>query len=160
MDASFLSLIGGCIAGDGPSWEAFFSEYFSIATQLLNHRYPSFTPAENDDIIQNVFMKLSRGGLKNFKGTTGYEFIAYFKQITKNEAFTWLKQKNRRAREISIEESDPEDDDAPSPPILADNSFRPDKAIEIKNLLEARRIQGQRNRRNHGNSHGNGGLAL
>jgi RNA polymerase sigma factor (sigma-70 family) len=136
MNAAFLSLIGRCIDGDGPSWEAFFSAYAAIAIQLLNYRYPSFTPAENHDIVQNIFLKLSRGGLSNFKGTTVHEFLAYFNRTTRNEAFTWLKQRKRREREISIDQENDPADDAPSPPILPDNSFRPDKAVEIKNLLE------------------------
>jgi RNA polymerase sigma-70 factor (ECF subfamily) len=137
MDAKFLSLIGACIAGDGPAWEAFSREYGSVAIQFLSYRYSSLTTDEHYDILQNVFVKLAHGGLGSFKGATEYEFISYFKRITKNEAFTWLKQRKRREQEISIDqENDPEDDDAPSPPILADNSLRPDKTIEIKNLLE------------------------
>ena len=142
MDAKLLSLIGSCIAGDGPSWETFFSEYGAIAVQLLNHRYPSFTPSENDDIIQNIFVKLTNGGLRNFNGTTVYEFLAYFRKIAANEAFTWLRYKKRREREISIDlETDSDNENAPSAPILADHTFRPDKAAEVKDLL-ARVLEG------------------
>jgi RNA polymerase sigma-70 factor (ECF subfamily) len=136
MNAEFLSLISGCIVGDGPSWEAFYSEYGSVAIQFLNYRYSSLTTDEHHDILQNVFVKLAHGGLSNFKGATTYEFIAYFKRIIKNEAFTWLKQRKRREREISIDQENDPEDDSPSPPILSDNRLRPDKAVEIKNLFE------------------------
>lgn len=137
MDDEFLSFIGRCIAGDGPSWDAFFSQYGSITAQFLNKRYPLLSSDENDDIIQNIFMKLSRGGLRNFNGTTGYEFLAYFRQITVNETFSWLRQRKRREREISIDQdADPDDESAHSAPDLADNSFRPDRAAEVKELLE------------------------
>jgi RNA polymerase sigma-70 factor (ECF subfamily) len=137
MDAAFLALIDRCINGDDPAWEVFFSEYGSIAIKLLNHLYPSFTSAENDDIIQNIFIKLTNGGLRNFNGATVYEFLAYFRKIAANEAFTLLRYKKRREREVSIDqEPDESDENAPSAPILADNTFRPDKAAEVKDLLE------------------------
>ena len=82
MDAKLLSLIGSCIAGDGPSWITFFLKFGSIAVQILNKSYPVLSPDENEDIIQNIFVKLTNGGLKNFNGTTVYEFLAYFRKIT------------------------------------------------------------------------------
>jgi RNA polymerase sigma-70 factor (ECF subfamily) len=136
MGDEFLSFIGRCVAGDGPSWDAFFSKYGSIAIQFLNKKYPHLSSDENGDIIQNVFVKLTKGGLRNFKGTTVYEFLAYFRKIAANEALTWLRNKKRREREISIDqETDSDDSDAPSAPILADNTFRPDRAAEVKDLL-------------------------
>jgi len=136
MDDEFLSFIRRCLAGDGPSWDAFFSQYGSIALQILTRRYPVLSSDENDDIIQNIFIKLTNGGLGNFNGTTGYEFLAYFRQITANEAFTWLRNRKRREREISIDqEPDEGDENAPSAPTLADNTYRPDRAAEVKGLL-------------------------
>ena len=91
MDAKLLSLIGNCISGDGPSLDTFFSKYGSIAIQILNKNYPILSPDENDNIIQNIFIKLTNGGLSNFNGATVYEFLAYFRKIAANEAFTWLR---------------------------------------------------------------------
>jgi RNA polymerase sigma factor (sigma-70 family) len=137
MDDEFLSFIGRCISGDGPSWDTFFSKYGSIAKQILNKNYPFLSPDENDDIIQNIFIKLTNGGLKNFNGTTVYEFLAYFRKIAANEAFTCLRYKKRREREISIDpESDSDNENTPSAPILADNNIIPDRAAEVKDLLE------------------------
>jgi RNA polymerase sigma factor (sigma-70 family) len=142
MDDEFLTFIGRCNAGDGPSWDAFFSKYGSIAVQFLNKRYPVLSSDEKDDIIQNIFSKLANGGLRNFNGTTRYEFLAYFRQIAANETFTWLRYKKRRVREVSIDqETDDGDQNAPTAPILADNTFRPDRAAEVKDLL-ARVMEG------------------
>lgn len=142
MDAAFLALIDRCISGDSPSWDTFFSKYGSIAIQILNKNYSILSPDENDDIIQNIFIKLTNGGLRNFNGTTVYEFLAYFRKIAANEAFTLLRYKKRREREVSIDqEPDEGDENAPSAPILADNTFRPDKAAEVKDLL-ARVMEG------------------
>jgi RNA polymerase sigma factor (sigma-70 family) len=136
MDDEFLSFIGRCNTGDGPSWDVFFSKYGSIAIQFLTRRYPVLSSDENDDITQNIFIKLANGGLRNFNGTTGYEFLAYFKKIAANEAFTWLRGKKRQGREISIDQEPDEGNvNAPSAPILADNTFRPDRAAEVKDLL-------------------------
>ena len=105
------SLIKACLSGDETCWNDFFHKFGSLAIHILTNRYPAFTPDENDDIIQNIFIKLSRGGLRNFNGTTGYEFLAYFKQITVNEAFTWLRLIKRREREISIDQDTDSDDE-------------------------------------------------
>jgi hypothetical protein len=53
MDDEFLSFIGRCISGDGPSWDTFFSKYGSIAVQILNKSYTILPPDENDDISQS-----------------------------------------------------------------------------------------------------------
>ena len=53
-----------------------------------------------------------------------------------------LRYKKRREREVSIDqETDSGNENAPSAPILADNTFRPDKAAEVKDLL-ARVMEG------------------
>ena len=114
---------------------------FSPNTALLPYKSSTkftlfFTSDENDDIIQNIFIKLTNGGLRNFNGATVYEFLAYFRKIAANEAFTWLRYKKRREREISIDpEPDSDNENTPSAPILADNTFRPDRAAEVKDLL-------------------------
>ena len=129
MDDELLSFIGRCISGDGPSWEYLFLKYGSIAIQILNKSYPILSPDENDDIIQNIIIKLTNGALRNFNGATVYEFLAYFRKIAANEAFTWLRHKKRREPGSIPIDQEPDDgaENAPSAPILADNNIRPER---------------------------------
>ncbi|MCL2760381.1 MAG: sigma-70 family RNA polymerase sigma factor [Desulfuromonadales bacterium] len=137
MNEEFLTFINSCIAGDSQSWNDFFSKYGSLATKTLNRYFSKLSSDEKDDIIQNILVKLLNNGLKNFKGTTKYEFLAYFKQITIREASSYVRSTKHRKEEISIDqEIDFDDGNVHSAPDLVDNTFRPDKAAEIRNLLE------------------------
>ena len=75
------SVIRGCLSGDETVWSAFFTEYAPIAMNILNRRLGDLSLDEKEDIIQNTFSKLLKGGLKNFRGSTMYEFLAYFRRI-------------------------------------------------------------------------------
>ena len=57
-----------------------------------------------------------KGGLKNFRGSTGYEFLAYFKRIVMNEAFTYLKSGKGRKETVSLDQE--ADGDQPELPGL------------------------------------------
>ncbi len=87
------SVVRDCLSGNEAAWSAFFTEYASIAMNILNRRLGDLSLDEKEDIIQNTFSKLLKGGLKNFRGSTVYEFLAYFRRIVMNEALTYLKSK-------------------------------------------------------------------
>ncbi len=75
------SVVKGCLSGDETVWNVFFTEYAPIAMNILNRRVGGLSLEEKEDIIQNTFSKLLKGGLKNFRGSSGYEFLAYFRRI-------------------------------------------------------------------------------
>src|SRR5208337_5572132 len=85
------SVVRGCLSGNETAWSAFFTEYAPIAMNMLGRRLGDLSVDEKEDIIQNTFSKLLKGGLKNFRGSTMYEFLAYFRRIVLNEALTYLK---------------------------------------------------------------------
>ena len=58
---------------------------------ILHHGLEDVSLDEKEDIVQNTFSKLLKGGLRNFRGSSGYEFLAYFKRIVLNEAKTYMK---------------------------------------------------------------------
>jgi RNA polymerase sigma factor (sigma-70 family) len=98
------SVIAGCLSGKETVWSAFFTEYAPIAMNILNHRLGDLSLDEKEDIIQNTFSKLLKGGLKNFRGSTMYEFLAYFKRIVLNEALTYLKSGREWRDAISLDQ--------------------------------------------------------
>ncbi len=102
------SVVAGCLSGNETAWSAFFTEYASIAMNMLNRRLGDLSLDEKEDIIQNMFSKLLRGGLKNFRGSTRYEFLAYFRRIIMNEALSYLKSGREPKDNVSLDqERDP-----------------------------------------------------
>ncbi len=98
------SVVAGCLSGDETAWSAFFTEYAPIAMNILNRRLGDLSLDEKEDIIQNTFSKLLKGGLKHFRGSTGYEFLAYFKRIVVNEALSYLKSGRERKDTVSLDQ--------------------------------------------------------
>ncbi|MGA3175642.1 MAG: RNA polymerase sigma factor [Syntrophorhabdales bacterium] len=98
------SVIQGCLSADGAAWNSFFSEYAPMAMNLLGRMADALSIEEKEDIVQNTFSKLLKGGLKNFRGTTRYEFFAYFKKIVINEARTYLKSEKEWKNKLSFDE--------------------------------------------------------
>lgn len=98
------AVIRGCLSGSETAWSAFFTEYAPIAMNILTHKVGDLSLEEKEDIIQNTFSKLLRGGLKHFRGSTRYEFLAYFKRIAMNEAFSYLKSGKERKDAVSLDQ--------------------------------------------------------
>lgn len=88
MADNIISIIEGCLTGNANSWDALFKEFAPMAMNILNGRFSGTSVHEKEDIIQNVFVKLIKGGLNNFRGTSKYEFLSYFKRIVHNEALS------------------------------------------------------------------------
>ena len=98
------SVVRDCLSGNEAAWSAFFTEYASIAMNILSRRLGDLSLDEKEDIIQNTFSKLLKGGLKNFRGSTVYEFLAYFRRIVMNEALTYLKSQKGWEDTISLDQ--------------------------------------------------------
>lgn len=136
------ALIQGCITNDRASWNVLFQTCSSVAAGTLRTYYTSLSPDEHDDVISNIYTKLIDGGLNNFRGKTKYELLGYFKTITRNEAISYLRQKMKKDRNASLDQTDDEDgQESPLQYLLKDNSLRPDSIAEINDLY--RRAMGQ-----------------
>ncbi len=98
------SVVRGCLSGNETAWSAFFTEYAAIAMNILNRRLVDLSLDEKEDIIQNTFSILLKGGLKNFRGSTMYEFLAYFRRIVLNEALTYLKSGREWKDTVSLDQ--------------------------------------------------------
>ena len=110
------SVVRDCLSGNETAWSAFFTEYAPIGMNILSRRLADLSLDEKEDIIQNTFSKLLKGGLKNFRGSTVYEFLAYFRRIVMNEALTYLKSGRGWEDTISLDQE--ADRDQPQLPQL------------------------------------------
>ena len=135
MVEDVLLLIDGCLREEELAWNVFVKEFGSMAVNILR-KFSDLTPPDQENIIQNVFIKLFKGGLSNFHGSTKYEFFKYFKTIVIHEGITYLKSKGRDKENISLNGEDSEGfsikDSIPS----QDHISRPDLTTEGKETLE------------------------
>lgn len=99
MTDEFVFLIQGCRAGIEESWNAFHKEYARIAMNILDSKFPNLSADDKDDVVQNVFVKLHKGGLENFRGGSKYEFLAYFKTMVINAAKSHYSSTARKNEE-------------------------------------------------------------
>jgi RNA polymerase sigma factor (sigma-70 family) len=104
MIEDVVSVIKACLSADGVAWKVFFTEYAPTAMSMLSRAVPDLSPQEKEDVIQNTFSKLLKGGLKNFRGSTRYEFLAYLKQIVLNEARTYLRSERDWRGRLSLDQ--------------------------------------------------------
>ncbi len=135
MAEDVIHIIHRCLAGDEEAWNAFHREYSRIAIALLRWKFPVIID-NHDDIVQRTFTNLISFGLKNFKGTTKYEFLPYFKTIVRNEALRCIDdQKRRRTDSLHNDHVESEGGsavfDIPDP----DSGARPDRKVEAKELV-------------------------
>ena len=142
MDDDIVPLINACLSGDGAAWRVLYLGYAPVALNILRKRYSSLSPDDHDDIVQIIFAKLVKNGLRNFRGATGYEFIRYVETMTVREAYSYRRQNSRADNNLSLDQTDDENGhDSPFQHLLKDNSLRPDTIAEINNLF--RRAMGQ-----------------
>lgn len=96
-----LLIIRGCLGGEARAWDNFVKEFGSVAENIIR-KFTNLASYDRENIIQNVFVKLLRGGLEDFQGTTKYEFLKYFKKIVINEGISYFKSQRRSKEEISL----------------------------------------------------------
>lgn len=137
------ALIQGCITNDRASWNVLFQTCTSVSANTLHKYYTSLSPDECDDVISNIYTKLINGGLSNFRGETEYELLGYFKTIIRNEAISYLRQKVKRDRNVSLDQNSDDENGLESPlhHLLKDNSLRPDTIAEINDLYRKAMVQ-------------------
>jgi len=135
MVEDVILIIKRCLAGEEEAWNAFHREYSGIAMAFLRWKFPAIAD-DHDDIIQKVFTNLLTSGLKNFRGTTKYEFLSYFKAVVRNEALSCIEDRKRRgAGSLQNEQSESED----GPPMLEipdpDAGSHPDRKAEAREMV-------------------------
>jgi RNA polymerase sigma factor (sigma-70 family) len=113
QNEKLLSLIDACLNGKEEAWHAFVSQYGKVVRGCLLGYFRG-NAEKIDDVMQHVFIKLWKAGLRDFRGTNRYQFLSYLKLIAVNEAKTYLRLTAGRTRELSIDQ-DPASSDDPRP---------------------------------------------
>ena len=108
-DEKLLSLIDACLNGKDEAWHVFVGDYGKVVRGCLSGYFRG-NDQKIDDVTQQVFIKLWRSGLKDFRGTNRYQFLSYLKLITINEAKTYFRLTAAHGKEISLDQ-DPASDD-------------------------------------------------
>lgn len=134
MLKNVLAMISDCLSDIEAGCAALFEEYASIGINILNKHFQLLTVDDKDDVIQNTFLKLVKGGFKNFQGTTSYEFLLYFKRIVTNEALTYIEYLKKDKYLISIDHERDCGEDKLPPIEIIDSKPTPDSDLQMKQL--------------------------
>jgi len=135
MFEDVLLIIEGCIRGEERAWNVFVKEFGSMAENILR-KFSDLASHDRENIIQNVFIKLIKGGLSNFHGSTKYEFFKYFKTIVINEGISYVKSKEKNKDDVSLNGEDSEGISLKDLIPTKDPSSRPDLTAEGRELLD------------------------
>ena len=128
-------LIRGCLEGKTSSWDSFVKIFGSVAQNIIR-KFRILDPSDHENIVQNVFIKLLRGGLENFQGKTEFEFLKYFKMIVINEGNSYLKSQKRNKGQVSIN-GEVLEGISLKEHIADPNPYsRPDVVVETKEILD------------------------
>src|SRR5882724_8251427 len=111
QDEKLLSVIDGCLNGKEGAWHIFVSHYGKVVRGCLLGFFRG-NAEKIDDVTQQVFIKLWKAGLRDFRGTNRYQFLTYLKLITINEAKTYLRSTARHNREVSFSQNPASGDEA------------------------------------------------
>ena len=136
MFEDVLLVIEGCLREEEWAWNIFVKEFGSMAENILR-KFSDLAPQDRENIIQNVFIKLFKGGLINFKGSTKYEFFKYFKTIVIHEGISYLKSKEKDKENISLNGEDSEGLSLKDLIPNQDPLSRPDLTAEGKEVLDS-----------------------
>jgi RNA polymerase sigma factor (sigma-70 family) len=136
MFEDVLLVIEGCLRREERSWNIFVKEFGSMAENILR-KFSDLAPHDRENIIQNVFIRLFKGGLNNFQGSTKYEFFKYFKTIVIHEGISYLKSEGKDKENISLNGEDSEGLSLKDLIPNQDPLSRPDLTAEGKEVLDS-----------------------
>jgi len=130
-----LLVIEGCVREEEWAWNIFVKEFGSMAQNILR-KFSDLAPHDRENIMQNVFIKLFKGGLGNFQGTTKYEFFKYFKTVVIHEGISYLKSERKDKENISLNGVDSEGLSLKDLIPDQDHLSKPDLTAEGKEVLK------------------------
>ena len=139
MFEDVISVIEGCLRGEERAWYTFAKEFGSMAENILR-KFSDLSFHDRENVIQNVFVRLLKGGLSNFQGSTKYEFFKYFKRIVINEAISYLESGGRDKKDVSLN-GDVNGENSEGPPLklkdlIPNHGPRPDLVAEEREYLD------------------------
>ncbi len=137
MSEELLSLVEAFKNGTKEASSSLIQECGKIIRACLL-KYCRGRPEEIDDITGEVWVKLFRGGLKDFSGASQYQFLAYLKKITINEANTHFRLRGKPKQEVSADRfANPNDKGQPIE--ITDEATGPEEIIILKSEVDGLR---------------------
>ena len=135
QDENLLSLIDACLKGKEEAWHTFVSQYGKVVRGCLSGYFRG--RAENvDEVTQHVFIKVWKAGLRDFRGTNRYQLLSYLKQITINEAKTYLRSTVGQRREVSLNQDPTSGDDVGYMSEMASEAPNPEEKTMLTERIE------------------------
>jgi RNA polymerase sigma factor (sigma-70 family) len=135
QDEKLLSLIDACLKGKEEAWHTLVHQYGKVVRGCL-FGYFRRSNQKIDDLTQQVFIKLWKAGLRDFRGTNRYQFLSYLKQITANEAKTYLRLTAAQDQTITLD-ADLTSGGGDSPlNIIASEAPNPEESTVLKAQIE------------------------
>jgi len=135
QDENLLSLIDACLKGKEEAWHTFVSQYGKVVRGCLSGYFRG--RAENvDEVTQHVFIKVWKAGLRDFRGTNRYQLLSYLKQITINEAKTYLRSTAGQKKEVSLNQGPASESDFRPMTEIASEAPNPEENTMVRELIE------------------------
>ncbi len=104
-------LVARASAREEQAWETIVRQYGPLVWRLLR-KFRNIERETLDDLFQDVFAVLLKGGLESFRGSSEHEFRSYLKTITENEARNCLRRHGRKL-EVFEQPASVEDEGGP-----------------------------------------------
>lgn len=91
----FRELITRATAQEELAWEALVENHKRLVWGILK-KFKSLGVEGQEDLYQEVFATLAKGGLSRFHGETEWEFRVYLRTITENKIRDYVRSRARR----------------------------------------------------------------
>jgi RNA polymerase sigma factor (sigma-70 family) len=134
-DDKLLSLIGACLQGKEEAWHSFVSHYGKVVRGCLLGYFRG-NAQKIDEVTQQVFIKLWKAGLRDFRGTNRYQFLSYLKQITINEAKTYFRSTAGQNKEVSLNQDPASSGSDVSVADIASEAPNPEESTIVTERIE------------------------
>jgi RNA polymerase sigma factor (sigma-70 family) len=134
-DDKLLSLIRACLQGKDEAWHSFVNHYGKVVRGCLLGYFRG-NAQKIDDVTQQVFIKLWKAGLRDFRGTNRFQFLSYLKQITTNEAKTYFRSTARQDKEVSLTPDASSGEDDVSVADVASEAPNPEESTIVAERIE------------------------
>ena len=137
MSGDLLGLVEECKGGKEEAWERLVAPCGKIIRGYLM-KYCRGKAEVVDDITQLVWIKLLKGGIRDYRGTSQYQFLAYLKTVTINEANTHFRNPGKPKQEIPSGEGTHITNPKPSsqPSEARDEASGPEELAILKGEVE------------------------
>jgi RNA polymerase sigma factor (sigma-70 family) len=106
IGADLLDLVVRCRGGDAAAWSAFLAPFETLGRRAL--RSFRLSAAETEDILSEALTSLYGGGLRQFRGGTMGELVAFLRTVVRNQAIDLLKTRSKWAPADAAEAGPPE----------------------------------------------------